>query len=358
MLNVTKTFLPPLAEYTSYLEKIWANGQVTNEGPFVKELEAELCKFTGTKNAIYVNNGTIALQLAIKALAIKGDIITTPFSYCATTNSIIWEACNPIFADINSQSLTCELPEIQKVFTQNTKAILTTHVYGNANNLKAIERFGKENNIPVIFDAAHCFGVNYEGKSIFNYGTISTCSFHATKIFHTIEGGAIFTNDDQLADKIRLLKSFGHKSDDYFIAGINGKASELHAAMGLINLRYYQQIKDHRKEISGHYKKQLNHNSKIKLFSWGDSIDKNYSYFPIILNSEKDLLFLCNNLKKEEIFPRRYFYPSLNKLPFVNYMNCPVSEDISNRILCLPLSAEISIEEVNKVCRIINDSLK
>lgn len=358
MLNVTKTFLPPLSEYTSYLEKIWKNGQVTNEGQFVKELETELSKLTGVKNVIYVSNGTIAIQLAIKALEIKGDIITTPFSYCATTNSIIWEECNPIFADINKQSLTCELADIQKVFTQDTKAILTTHVYGNANDLDSIEHFGRENNMPIIFDAAHCFGVKYKGKSIFNYGTVSTCSFHATKIFHTVEGGAVFTNDDKLASKIRLLKSFGHKSDDYFIAGINGKSSELHAAMGLLNLSYFDRIKNHRREVSSLYEKLIKNNSRVKVFNWSDDIDKNYSYFPIILQTEKDLLYLTDQFKKENIFPRRYFYPSLNKLPFLKSQNCPIAEDISIRILCLPLSAEISEEEVRKVCLIINNSLK
>lgn len=358
MLNVTKTFLPPISEYTSYLEKIWANGQVTNEGQFVKELEAELSKFTGVKNVIYVTNGTIALQLAIKALELKGDIITTPFSYCATTNSIIWEECNPIFADINVQSLTCEIAEIQKVFTKYTKAILTTHVYGNANDLDEIESFGRENNIPVIFDAAHCFGVNYKGKSIFNYGTVSTCSFHATKIFHTVEGGAVFTNDDILANKIRLLKSFGHKSDDYYLAGINGKSSELHAAMGLLNLSYFNQIKNYRKKISAIYEKLLVGNSKVRIFNWSNNIEKNFSYFPVIFNSEKDLLHTFKLLKSEQIFPRRYFYPSLNTLPFLNYQRCPIAEDISLRVLCLPLSAEITEEEVKKVCKIINDSLK
>ncbi len=354
MLNVTKTFLPPLSEYNTYLERIWANGQVTNEGPFVKELEQELSTFTGVKHAIYVNNGTIALQIALKALGITGDIITTPFSYCATTNSIIWEGCNPIFADINSTSLTSELEEISSVYTENCKAILTTHVYGNASKIELIEDYGRLKNIPTIFDAAHCFGVNYNGKSIFNYGTISTCSFHATKIFHTIEGGAIFTNDDELASKVRLLKSFGHKGDDYFIPGINAKSSEFHAVMGLINLKHFNSIKNHRKISSELYQNKLGQNKNLKIFNWDNSIDKNYSYFPIILPTEEQLIRLVNELNQHQIFPRRYFYPSLNTLPFINGQNCPISEDISKRVICLPLSSEIREFEINEVCSIIN----
>lgn len=357
MLNVTKTFLPPLPEYITYLEKIWSNGQVTNEGQFVKELEIELSKFTGVKHAIYVNNGTIALQLALKALNVKGDIITTPFSYCATTNSIIWEGSNPIFADINSNSLTTELKEIKTVYTEKCQAILSTHVYGNAGNLEEIEEFGREKNIPVIFDAAHCFGVNYNNKSIFNFGTISTCSFHATKIFHTIEGGAIFTNDDTIAEKIKLLKSFGHIGDEYFIPGINAKASEFHAVMGLINLKHFHKIKNHRKISSDLYINLLSKNNKIRLFKWNQFIDKNYSYFPVILPTEEILIRLVEKFKKISIFPRRYFYPSLNTLPFINNQKCPISEDLSKRVLCLPLSSEITNEEIENVCLIINQTI-
>ncbi len=354
MLNVTKTFLPNLSEYTSYLEQIWSNGQVTNEGPLVKELERKISEFTGVKNVIYVSNGTIALQLILKALAINGKVITTPFSYCATTNSIIWENCEPIFADINPISLTCESDNISEVISNEAKAILTTHVYGNGEGLELLEEIASVNQIPIIFDGAHCFGVNYNGKSIFNYGTVSTCSFHATKIFHTIEGGAIFTNNDELAEKLRLLKSFGHKGDDYYLAGINGKTSEFHAAMGLVNLKHFQEIKNHRKITSELYDQELKDNRFIQLFKWGTLIEKNYSYYPIILPSEEKLIFLLKKLNEANIYPRRYFYPSLNTLPFLNKQKCEHSEDVAKRIICLPLSAEISQEEVLQVCKIIN----
>lgn len=354
MINVTKTFLPELSEYTSYLEKIWTNGQVTNEGQFVKELESKLKDFLGVKHAIYVSNGTIALQIAIKALELKGKIITTPFSYCATANSIIWEGCEPIFSDINEESLTCEVEDIEKVFTKEVKAILTTHVYGNASKLEQLASFAKENQIPLIFDGAHCFGVKYNGKSIFEYGDISTCSFHATKIFHTIEGGAVFTNNDELAEKIRLLKSFGHRSDDYFLPGINGKTSELHAAMGLVNLKHFERIKNHRKISSELYDNLLENNPNIKVFKWDVQIQKNYSYYPILLENEESTLALIKALNSNEIYPRRYFYPSLNTLDFIKYQSCKVSEDIAKRIICLPLSAEITEEQIQQICSIIN----
>lgn len=356
MLNVTKTFLPDLSEYVSYLERIWANNQVTNEGPFVKELETSLKKFTGVKHAIYVTNGTIALQLAIKALEIQGKIITTPFSYCATSNAIIWEGCSPIFADIDPSSLTCEIKQVKEVYEDDVHAILTTHVYGNGEGLEEIEQFAKEKQIPLIFDGAHCFGVNYKGKSIFQFGDVSTCSFHATKIFHTIEGGAVFTNDDDLAEKIRLLKSFGHRADDYYLPGINGKTSELHAAMGLVNLKHFETIKSHRRYCSELYDLLLSNNHTVELFKWSDSIEKNYSYYPIILPTEESLLTLIKKLNEKGIYPRRYFYPSLNTLPFVDFQSCKVSEDIANRILCLPLSSELKKEEIELVCSIINQT--
>jgi dTDP-4-amino-4,6-dideoxygalactose transaminase len=355
MIHVTKSFLPDIKEYISLLEQIWSNGQLTNEGPLVKELESKLAEYLEVENFIYVSNGTIALQLALKALNLNGDIITTPFSYCATTTSLIWEHCNPIFADISPVSLTCESKQIKQVLTSATQGILTTHVYGNSGDLEMQEHLATENNIPLIYDGAHAFGVKHRGKSIFNYGTVSTCSFHATKIFHTIEGGAIITKDDVLAEKIRGLKSFGHKGDDYFLAGINGKNSEFHAAMGLVNLGHFAKIQSHRKMISELYDSHLS--EAIERVQWNTDNIRNYSYFPVIFQSEEYLLKIIKALIVEQIFPRRYFYPSLNELPYVSYQKCPVSEDIARRIACLPLSAEISKDDVHRIIAIINSVL-
>jgi dTDP-4-amino-4,6-dideoxygalactose transaminase len=355
MIHVTKSFLPDIKEYISLLEQIWSNGQLTNEGPLVKELESKLAEYLEVENFIYVSNGTIALQLALKALNLNGDIITTPFSYCATTTSLIWENCNPIFADISPVSLTCESKQIKQVLTSATQGILTTHVYGNSGDLEMQEHLASENKIPLIYDGAHAFGVKHRGKSIFNYGTVSTCSFHATKIFHTIEGGAIITKDDDLAEKIRGLKSFGHKGDDYFLAGINGKNSEFHAAMGLVNLGHFAKIHSHRKMISELYDSHLS--EAIERVQWNTDNIRNYSYFPVIFQSEEYLLKIIKALNVEQIFPRRYFYPSLNELPYVSYQKCPVSEDIARRIACLPLSAEINKDDVHRIITIINSVL-
>jgi dTDP-4-amino-4,6-dideoxygalactose transaminase len=355
MLHVTKSFLPDIKEYISLLEQIWSKGQLTNDGPLVLELERKLAEYLEVENFLYVSNGTIALQLAIKALELQGDVITTPFSYCATTTALIWEQCNPIFSDISSKSLTCEVDDIKKVINSNSKGILTTHVYGNCGNLLEQQSVADEFQIPLIYDGAHAFGVKYKNKSIFNYGTVSTCSFHATKIFHTIEGGAVITSDKILAEKIRGIRSFGHKGDDYFAAGINGKNSEFHAAMGLVNLPHFPKIQAHRKFASELYETNLS--NVVGRVQWNNENTRNYSYFPIILPTEEILMHVITNLNQQQIFPRRYFYPSLNELPYVTYQSCPVAEDIAKRIICLPLSSEISAEEILQISTIINSAL-
>ncbi len=355
MLHVTKSFLPDIKEYISLLEQIWSNGQLTNEGPLVQELERKLAEYLEVENFLFVSNGTIALQLAIKALGLKGEVITTPFSYCATTTSLIWEQCEPIFADISRQSLTCEIVDFEKVWKPTIQGILTTHVYGNSGDLKAQEAWAEERNLPLIYDGAHAFGVKHQGKSIFTYGDVSTCSFHATKIFHTIEGGAVITQDSQLASKIRGLRSFGHKGDVYFDAGINGKNSEFHAAMGLVNLNHIQAIMAHRKLASELYDRQLS--SELDKVQWNEANSRNYSYYPVLFKSEDQLKNVLAVLNAHQIFPRRYFYPALNELPYLNYQPCDITEDIARRVVCLPLSAEIHLEDVKKVAQLINSAV-
>ncbi|MFD3393756.1 DegT/DnrJ/EryC1/StrS family aminotransferase [Aquirufa sp. OSTEICH-129V] len=352
MLHVTKSFLPDLKEYVAYLEKIWSSNHLTNDGPLLLELEKKLAEFLEVEHLIFTGNGTIALQLALKAYNITGDVITTPFSYCATTNSLLWENCNPIFADIDPVSLTVESSQIASKLTSSTKAILTTHVYGNAGDLELQEELARYAGIALIYDGAHAFGVNYKGNSIFSYGDITTCSFHATKIFHTVEGGAVIVKDAKIANKVRELRSFGHKGDVYLSAGINGKNSEFHAAMGLVNLTHFEEIKSHRQHACELYDSKLC--NQLQRIQWNADLKRNYSYYPIVLASENDLNQIVENLINENVTPRRYFYPSLNTLPFVNAPSCPVSEDISKRILCLPLSATISNEEIIKVVDIIN----
>lgn len=352
MIYVTKSFLPDIKEYISLLEEIWANGQLTNDGPLVLELERKLAEYLEVENLLYVSNGTIALQLAIKALDLSGEIITTPFSYCATTTALIWENCKPIFADISTKSLTCEVENFDKVWNSNIKGVVSTHVYGNSGNLLEQEAWCHAKGIPLIYDGAHAFGVKHRDKSIFTYGTVSTCSFHATKIFHTIEGGAVITENSELANKIRGIRSFGHKGDEYFAAGINGKNSEFHAAMGLVNLKHFENIKAYRQEVSSLYEKHLS--PSITRVSWNSENTRNYSYFPVLLASEDHLETVMQALIDENILPRRYFYPALNELPYLDYQACPQTENIARRILCLPLSAEIQHHDVLRITNIIN----
>jgi len=356
MLHVTKSFLPDLKEYVKYLEKIWDSHHLTNDGPFVKELEQKLGEFLEVENFIFVSNGTIALQLAIKGLDLKGNVLTTPFSYCATTNVLIWEGCKPVFVDIDPISLTVNSQQIKSLSELNSiSGILTTHVYGNCGDLEEQEIISNHMGIPLIYDGAHAFGVKYKGKSIFNYGTVSTCSFHATKVFHTIEGGAVMTNDNKLAEKIRGIRSFGHKNDDYFDIGINGKNSEFHAAMGLVNLDHFSTIKKHRENSSSLYDSLLK--DPIIKYQYNSELDRNFSYYPIMFTSEELLLQVTENLNNYQIYPRRYFYPSLNNLPTITGNVCLNSEDISKRILCLPLSADITEGDITKISSIIMSSL-
>jgi dTDP-4-amino-4,6-dideoxygalactose transaminase len=250
MIPVTKPFSPPIAEYTKLLEGVWERHWFTNNGPLVNELELQLKTYLNLPHLLFLNNGTIALQIAIKALELKGDIITTPFSYVATTSSIVWEGCNPVFVDIDPQTLNIDPTKIEAAIKPNTTAILATHVYGNPCDIDAIQKIADKYKLKVIYDAAHCFGTLYKGKSVFAYGDISTTSFHSTKLFHTVEGGAVFTMNPDLLKKLSYLRNFGHEGPEHFAeVGINGKNSEFHAAMGLCNLKYQTIQKDAERTI-------------------------------------------------------------------------------------------------------------
>jgi dTDP-4-amino-4,6-dideoxygalactose transaminase len=290
MIPVTKPFLPPIQEYEQYLKDIWKRNWLTNNGPLVNELELKLKEFLGLKHLLFVTNGTIALQLAIKALGLNGKIITTPFSYVATTSSIVWEGCEPVFVDIDRETCNIDPRKIEEAITSDTVAILATHVYGNPCDVEAIDKIARAKNLKVIYDGAHAFGVKVNGRSIFEYGDISTCSFHATKLFHTVEGGAIVTRDPDLLKKMAYLRNFGHDGPERFAElGINAKNSELHAAMGLVNLKYVDQIIATRKDLSNHYDHFLKTFQGVKP-KIAEDIVYNYAYYPLIFNSEKLLL--------------------------------------------------------------------
>ena len=356
MINVTKTFFPSLEEYKRQLERIWKNEWLTNRGELLLELEEKVKKYLGISNIIIMNNGTIPLQIALKILGRQGEVITTPFSYVATSAAIIWENCTPVFVDIHSNFLTIDENKIEAAITPKTTAILATHVFGNPCHIEFIERIAKKHNLYVIYDAAHCFGVSYLGKSIFEYGDVSTCSFHATKLFHTGEGGALFTSNDELRNKMFSSHNFGHNGPiDFHGLGINGKISELNAAMGLSVLPYMTDILECRKRVVNFYDQNLDFN-KLKKLELRKDTDWNYSYYPIIFDSEKKLLEVQIKLNKEQIFPRRYFYPSLNTINYINGEKMPISEKISSCIMCLPLYKGITENELSNICTLVNQN--
>lgn len=353
MIPVTKPFLPPIEAYQKHIHEIWNRRWLTNNGPLVNELELDLKKYLNTKHILYLSNGTIALQLAIKALELKGEIITTSFSYVATTSSIVWENCKPIFVDIDEETLNIDEKKIESAITKNTTAILATHCFGNTANIEAISTIAKRHNLKVIYDGAHCFGTLYKGKSAFDYGDITTTSFHATKLFHTIEGGAVFTGDAQLLKKLSYMRNFGHNGPEEFQGlGINGKNSEFHAAMGIVNLEHIDSILEKRKEQSSLYDSFLQ-NLKVRKPKIQKDCTFNYAYYPIIFETEEQLLKSKSALEIRNIFPRRYFYPSLNLLPYLDNQPTPISESISKRIMCLPLYHDLTSAEIEMICRFL-----
>ena len=354
MINVTKTFFPPIEEYTQQLERIWKNQWLTNRGELLVELETKLKEKLGVSNIIIMNNGTIPIQIALQLLGRQGEIITTPFSYIATTSAILWEHCTPIFVDIHPEYLTIDEAKIEAAITPKTTAILATHVFGNPCAIEAIQAIAAKHQLKVIYDAAHAFGVTYHGKSIFEYGDVSTCSFHATKLFHTGEGGAVFCKDAALNHKLFYSHNFGHNGPlEFFGLGINGKISELQAAMGLSVLPHMDHVVASRKKVVDQYATQLDF-SKVTSLKIRDNTMWNYSYYPVIFKSEIQLLKVQKLLNAAKIFPRRYFYPSLNAIPYVNGASMPVSESIASRVLCLPLYAGIEEDDVLRIISIIN----
>lgn len=355
MIPVTKTFFPPIKEYHGQIERIWENKWLTNRGKLTLELEKKLKKHLGISNIILNTNGTLPIQIALNVLADCGEVITTPFSYVATTSAIVWEKCTPVFVDIHPEYLTIDETKIEAAITSKTTVILATHVFGNPCNVLEIQKIAQKHNLKVIYDAAHCFGVEYKGQSIFDYGDVSTCSFHATKIFHTGEGGAFFCNDIELNKKLFYSHNFGHKSKiDFHGVGINAKMSELQAAMGLCVLPHMDDIIRARKHICNLYDSLLNF-ELIKKLKVRAKTKWNYCYYPIILYSEKQLLEVEVVLAQNDIVPRRYFFPSLSKLSYVNNTNdTKISDDISMRVLCLPLFYGLKDENVIEISNILN----
>ncbi|GFM73924.1 aminotransferase DegT [Pseudomonas cichorii] len=349
MINVTKTYLGDIDKFKAYVEGIYARGWLTNHGPLVGELESRLKEYLGVRHIILTNNGTLALQVAYRALGLSGSAVTTPFSFVATTSSLQWEGIRPIFADIDPHTWNISPQHIESAIAEDTSAIVGTHVFGNPCAVDAIEQIARKHRLKVVYDGAHAFAVRHAGQSVLNRGDISTLSFHATKLFHTIEGGAIITNDDELARRVYLLCNFGIADVDKIDGiGINAKLNEFSAAMGLCILDNIENILEERAEIAHRYSSRLE--SYLDLQQPEPDSELNHSYFPVALQDEQHLLRVRAALNARSINPRRYFYPSLDTLEYLQPQpGQTVSRALSERVLCLPIYPGLSHEDQDRV---------
>jgi dTDP-4-amino-4,6-dideoxygalactose transaminase len=357
-IYVTQPTLAPLVEYKDLLQNVWESGILTHNGPMVQRLEKELQQKLEVNNLTVVLNGTIALQMAIKALELKGEIITTPFTWVATVSAIKWEGCTPVFCDIDQDSLNLDPQKIEALITEHTVAIMPVHVFGTACEIEEIQAIATKYDLKVIYDAAHAIGTSYKGKSVLEYGDISATSMHATKLFNTGEGGACITKSNSINEKLQRIRFFGHNNVKEVVEdGFNGKMTEVHASLGLANLKYFDAVLEDRKEKYLLYKELLQENNSLRFQRIKDE-ETNFSYFPVIFESEEVLLNVQKGLNDENIFPRRYFYPSVNTYKeIVMYQPTPISEDISKRVLCLPLFYDLSLNQIKKICEILTEAL-
>jgi dTDP-4-amino-4,6-dideoxygalactose transaminase len=365
MITVTKPFTPPLEDFIPYLDRIWKNGQLTNNGPFHQELESALSSYLGVPYISLFTNATLGLLTAMQALNIKnGEVITTPYSFVATTHSITWNGNSPVFVDIEPSTGNLDAKLVEQAITSQTKAILPVHVYGTPCDVNAFDEISKKYNIPVIYDAAHCFGVKHHNQSILNFGDLSVISFHATKVFNTFEGGAIVCKDEKMKQRIDDLKNFGFRNETTVIAsGINSKMSEIQAAFGLLQLNSIEQLLDRRREIAAMYRKALNNLNGLRCHQLAENSTENGSYFPVYISKN----FSCTRdefykkLQDTGIFGRRYFYPLIsnfelyNSIPSADVANLPVANSIANEVLCLPIYPDLSNEQVNQIIQTIKN---
>jgi dTDP-4-amino-4,6-dideoxygalactose transaminase len=360
MINVTKSALPPLEKYVEYLKKIWSTRWLTNDGEFVQLLEKSLEEYLRVKNLVIIANGTLALQLALKAFELKGEVLTTPFTFAATTNVILWEGLTPVFADIDPETFNIDPSDVERKITDKTSAILAVHVYGNPCYVEELQKVADEYNLKLIYDSAHAFGVEYKNQSVLDYGDISTLSFHATKVFNTIEGGAIVAKDKELFEKFKLLRNHGIKSEEEVVLpGINAKMNEFQAAMGLCNLENIDQNIRLRKRLYEHYKEQLN--AKNVKFQKLVASKYNYSYMPVCFDNKEKRNEIYSELIENGVRSRKYFFPLTVNFGYFKEKGTNLIEkyklqkaaDIANRVLCLPLYPDLDIDVVDNIAAII-----
>ena len=356
-IYVTMPTLAPLDEVNELMKGVWESGIMTHNGPLVQRFEKEVCAYLDVPKMVSCCNGTLALQMAVKALGKTGEIITTPFTFIATVSAIMWEHCTPVFVDIDPETLNIDPKKIEEKITCHTVAIMPVHVFGNACEIEAIDAIAKRHGIPVIYDAAHAVGVRYKGRSIMKCGVTSCTSFHATKMLNTAEGGGVFTLDEKLDARLRRIRFFGfEKHADIVEDGFNGKMTEVHAAVGIANLRYLDNALADRRAKYARYKEILGRNPDIRFQKI--TSDCNCSYFPAIFKDEATTLKVIEALNAVQVFPRRYFYPSVNTFShLVPYVPMPVSEDIAKRILCLPLHIRMRMDDVEMIAETVLNAL-
>jgi len=357
-INVTKPLIPNQEKFHAYVDRILDSGWLTNRGQLVQELEGRLAEYLGVRNVVLTANGTIALQVSYQILDFKREVITTPFTFIATGSSLKWGDLDIIFADIDGKSFNVDVNDIERKITSRTSAIVPVHVFGNPCDVKAIEEIAKRHDLKVVYDAAHAFGVRYKDKSVLNWGDISVLSFHSTKLFHTIEGGALITNDDELADKARDAINFGIAGPELIkCLGINGKMNEFQAAMGLCLLDDMDAAIARRAELAAIYDTFLG--GSVQKQSWMEGEVSNNGYYPVLFENEGITKYVQARLNENEIYPRRYFYPALDSLDFLTKEErMPVTKDIASRILCLPLFDELSDEDCRRIAGLVLEALR
>ena len=363
-IYVTQPYLPPLEEYTEYLKKIWETKWLTNNGEFHKELENELAEYLGIEYISLFANGTIALIVALQALRITGEVITTPYSFVATAHALWWNGVTPVFADISVPGCNLDPEKIEAAITPKTTAILPVHVYGNPADVGKIEEIANAHGLKVIYDAAHAFGVKIHERSVLNFGDLSILSFHATKPFNTFEGGAIVSHNPEMKKRIDFLKNFGFKNEISVIGpGINGKMNELQAAFGLLQLKKYEGQLTKRRKIAETYREQLGNTAGVTFLEDIAGITHNYAYFPVFIEEDYPLSrdALYEKLKKHNIFGRRYFYPLITHFPVYRGIssadpeNLPVAEKVARQVICLPIYSDLTLDDVMRITAVIND---
>ena len=357
---VTRSSLPPFEEFTEAIKPIWESAWLTNFGANHEKLREELINYMQVENVSLFVNGHSALELCLQAMELEGEVITTPFTFVSTTHAIIRNGLTPVFCDIDPENYTLDPRKLEALITEKTCAIVPVHVYGNICNFREIQRIAKKNNLKVIYDAAHTFGVKIEGEGVGNLGDASMFSFHATKVFHTIEGGAIVTKDKDLYEKLHRLKDFGILDEETIDSvGANAKMNEFQAAMGLCNLKYVDREIAKRKAVVQRYREHLESIHGVKVMKEVPGVESNYAYFPIVFEEEfgesRDDVF--QRLKENNIHSRKYFYPLTNTLACFegrfNPEKTPIALDISKRVLTLPLFADLPLEDVDRICGII-----